>query len=55
MNDRIFYRKLFPAPNFFNDFADALYEATIGKSAYSTLFDKYSDRIQAALDESLNK
>ena len=39
----------------YNDFADALYEATIGKSAYSTLFDKYSDRIQAALDESLNK
>ena len=24
MNDRIFYRKLFTAPNFFNDFADAL-------------------------------
>ena len=39
----------------YNKFSTALYEATIGERGFTAVFDQYTDRIQAALDDSLNK
>ncbi len=36
------------------EFANALYDATVGTSNFSTVMGSYADLIQAALDESLN-
>ena len=39
----------------YDKFSNALYEATIGTRGFREVFDQYTDRIQAALDSSLNK